>query len=79
VIAPGRPGPLVQRLLGWPVRSQHGACRNALVASTALTQQRIEREEVERFLLDAARRHDVRRRRAASHPSELPPAHREVI
>jgi hypothetical protein len=42
---------------GWPVRSQQGARRNALVAGTALTERRREREEVEEFL---ARRHAAR-------------------
>jgi hypothetical protein len=42
----------------WHVTSQHRACRNALVASTALTQQRRERDEVEEFLASHAARHD---------------------
>ena len=37
-------------MLGWPVETQLGSRRNALVASTALTQLRREREEVEDFL-----------------------------
>jgi hypothetical protein len=35
---------------GWPVRSQQRARHNALVAGTALTERRREREEVEVFL-----------------------------
>ena len=42
----------------WHVIAQHRACRNALVASTALTQQRRERDEVEEFLALHAARHD---------------------
>jgi hypothetical protein len=43
-------------LAGWHVRSQQQARRNALVASTALTRQRIERDEVEAFLAWHVRR-----------------------
>ena len=39
-----------QALVAWPLSSQHAACRNALVASTALAERRREREEVEDFL-----------------------------
>jgi hypothetical protein len=41
---------LVRSVLAWPVESQQGSRRNALVASTALTQRRRERDEVEEFL-----------------------------
>lgn len=44
------PARLLDRVLGWPVRSQHGACRNALVAATALADRRRELTEVEEFL-----------------------------
>jgi hypothetical protein len=44
-----------------PVRAQQGAVRNALVASTALTQRRIELDEVEEFLAQHRRRYDARR------------------
>jgi len=40
----------VTHLLRWPVESQARARRNALVANTLLTDRRLEREEVERFL-----------------------------
>lgn len=51
------------RLLGWtfgavrrwPVESQQGARRNAMVASTALAQRRAESEEVEEFLATSGR------------------------
>jgi hypothetical protein len=36
----------------WPVDSQRQARRNAMVASTALAQQRAEVEEVEEFLAE---------------------------
>ncbi|HET6626022.1 MAG TPA: hypothetical protein VFG63_06495 [Nocardioidaceae bacterium] len=38
------------QLPSWPVRSQHVARRNALLASTVLAQRRRERVEVEEFL-----------------------------
>lgn len=41
---------LVRSVLAWPVETQQGSRRNALVASTALTQLRRERDEVEEFL-----------------------------
>ncbi len=44
------PRRLVRSALSWPVQSQQGSRRNALVASTALTQRRRERDEVEEFL-----------------------------
>lgn len=46
---------LVDAVARWPVESQLGARRNAMVAATALTQRRAERQEVEEFLaaLDA--------------------------
>ena len=40
----------VQRVRAWPVESQQTARRNAMLASTSLTQRRTEREEVEDFL-----------------------------
>ena len=36
--------------IDWPVESQLGARRNAMVASTSLAQRRAEQLEVERFL-----------------------------
>jgi hypothetical protein len=44
------PGRLVRGVLTWPVSSQQGSRRNAMVASTALTRRRRELEEVEAFL-----------------------------
>jgi hypothetical protein len=43
-------GGTVGSVLRWPVESQLGARRNALVASTALARRRAERLEVEEFL-----------------------------
>jgi hypothetical protein len=40
----------LHRLARWPVTSQVGARRNALVACTALAQRRAERTEVEQLL-----------------------------
>ena len=44
------PARVLGHVLGWPVRSQHGATRNALVAATALAERRRELAEVEEFL-----------------------------
>ena len=44
------PGRLARAVLTWPVSSQQGSRRNAMVASTALTRRRRELEEVEAFL-----------------------------
>ena len=43
-------------LLRWPVESQQRARRNALLASTALTAARVERDGVEEFLEVHAKR-----------------------
>lgn len=43
-------GGVLTRLLEWPVAAQQQARRNAMVAATACTQRRIEREEVADFL-----------------------------
>ncbi|QLQ10275.1 MAG: hypothetical protein HZY75_07635 [Nocardioidaceae bacterium] len=51
---------LVDHLLSWPVASQQVARRNALLAATALTQGRMERDEVDRFVAAAAARREVR-------------------
>lgn len=55
---------LAQIVKDWPVTSQQAARRNALVASTALTQLRIERAEIEAFVEAAVARHEVRATRA---------------
>lgn len=56
---------LALRVTDWPVASQQQARRNALVASTALTQLRIERAEIDAFVEAAAARHEVRANRQA--------------
>lgn len=45
----------VAALRRWPVDTQLGARRNAMIASTALAQRRAERDEVEEYL---AARHE---------------------
>ncbi len=40
----------VRALTQWPVHSQQGARRNAMIASTALAERRRERLEVEEYL-----------------------------
>ena len=52
------PRRLARSLLGWPVETQLGSRRNALVASTALAQLRREREHVEEFLAASAARRE---------------------
>jgi hypothetical protein len=39
-----------RRLVTWPVTSQHGARRNAMIAATELRQRRREQDDVEAFL-----------------------------
>jgi hypothetical protein len=41
----------VQRVRAWPVESQQTARRNAMLACTSLTQRRMERQDVEDFLV----------------------------
>lgn len=42
--------PAIGRARRWPVESQLRARRNAMIAATALAQQRAERDEVDEFL-----------------------------
>jgi hypothetical protein len=42
--------PVLGRVRAWSVESQLGARRNAMVATTALTARRAEREDAEAFL-----------------------------
>lgn len=55
----------VDVLTRWHVRSHEVARRNAMIATTALTQRRFEREEVEEFLLRHRRSYDARAANAA--------------
>jgi hypothetical protein len=65
---PQTPWRLVSAAATWHVTSQQRATRNALVASTALTDRRRELQEVERFLSElAANRRPVDRE--LSHPA----------
>ena len=57
------------RAARWHVRSQEGARRNAMTASTALTQRRRELVEVEEFLALHRRRYDARTANAVGHRS----------
>lgn len=56
---------LSARLAAWPIDSQQVARRNALVACTALTQLRIERDEIAAYVNAAAARHQSHSRRPA--------------
>lgn len=49
----------------WDLRSLEGSRRNAMTASTVLTQRRIELDEVEEFLVRHRRRYDARLAHAA--------------
>lgn len=51
---------ITRRAARWHVHSQETARRNAMVASTALTQRRVELDEVEEFLALHRRQFDVR-------------------
>ena len=64
--APGRAARAtrVDALARWHVRSHEAARRNAMIATTELTQRRFEREEVEEFLLRHRRSYDARAARA---------------
>jgi hypothetical protein len=55
----------VDVLARWHIRSHEVARRNAMIATTALTQRRFEREEVEEFLLRHRRSYDARAANAA--------------
>ena len=48
--------PIVRPLLWWAQESQRRACRNAMVASTALAERRHERRDVEEYLEPDPRR-----------------------
>ncbi len=43
--------PVTARVSRWSERAQQRACRNAMVASTALSEARRERAEVERYVV----------------------------
>jgi hypothetical protein len=53
-------GPLVRPLARMAEHSQRTACRNAMVASTALAQLRREREEVQEYVDDLLARRGSR-------------------
>ena len=66
------PRRLVRSILAWPVETQRGSRRNALVASTALTELRRERDEVEEYL-------ELRASRTSLEAPETPEPRRGVI
>jgi hypothetical protein len=49
-------GRTVDRVRAWPVESQQGARRNAMVAATALAARRAEHQDVEDYLAGLAPR-----------------------
>ena len=64
-------GPLFLPLTRWAENSQRQACRNAMVASTALAAGRRERDETQEFIDTVLAR---RARRAGAAPPSLPAA-----
>ena len=64
-------GPLFRPLTRWAENSQRQACRNAMVASTALAAGRRERDEAQEFVDSVLAR---RARRAGAAPPSLPAA-----
>ena len=48
-------GYAVDAVRRWPVESQQRSRRNAMIASTALAQRRVELDDVEEFLADLGR------------------------
>ena len=64
-------GPLFQPLTRWAENSQRNACRNAMVASTALTAGRRERDETAEYVASELAR---RARRAGAATPTLPAA-----
>lgn len=63
--------PVTRPLTQWAENSQREACRNAMVASTALAAVRRERDEAQEYVDSALAR---RARRAGSAPPSLPAA-----
>jgi hypothetical protein len=64
-------GPMLLPLTRWAETSQRRACRNAMVASTALAAGRRERDETQEFVDSTLAR---RSRRAGAAPPNLPAA-----
>jgi hypothetical protein len=64
-------GPLFRPLTRWAENSQRAACRNAMVASTALAAGRRERDETQEFVHSTLAR---RAHRAGAAASSLPAA-----
>ncbi len=58
--------PMLRPLSFWAQQSQRRACRNAMVASTALTAGRRERDEVQEYVV-AALAHREHRAGTATH------------
>jgi len=64
-------GPVFRPLARWAQSSQQTACRNAMVASTALAATRRERDETQEYVESTLAR---RARRAGAAPPSLPAA-----
>jgi hypothetical protein len=73
------PRRLVRSVLAWPIETQQGARRNAMVASSALTERRRERDEVEVFLATRALVAGAAARDTGGTPGETLGARRDVI
>jgi hypothetical protein len=66
---------LVQRVQDWPVASQQQARRNAMVASTACAQRRVEREDVADYLAALEAPDDADAATTAETPPETRTSH----
>lgn len=58
----------------WAASSQQQSRRNAMIAMTTLTQRRVERLEVERYLADVRRRTEVAPTSEGEREAVHPPA-----
>ena len=58
---------VLDRVRAWPVQSQQGARRNAMIANTTLLARRAEREDVEAFLASRALAADRAQSPVAAH------------
>jgi hypothetical protein len=63
--------PVRRPLSHWAENSQRHACRNAMVASTAITQTRRERDEVQEFVDTLIARRSRSQDNAAGHATPL--------
>lgn len=63
--------PMLRPLAKWAEQSQQRACRNAMVASTAISEGRRERDEVQQYVESLLARREPR---AGAAPPRIPAA-----